>query len=255
MAKNTQNGSITEIYTLPSKGLLYGEQFGSEVTIRSMTTLEEKMRLGNQGFWKTMCSILDAVVVAPESYESRAMTLFDFYFLMYKMRAVSYGPTYKVAVTCPHCGRKEIVKVNLDELEVKYLNDDVVEPFKIGPLPRSQDELGCRFLRVADSINNEKRAKEILERSPEYSGDPTYILNIASKIVTINGVEKTPIEAQMYVEKMTAMDSAYFSQAYNKVAEVSGMNTLCSDTCSACGGKLKFELPMNSEFFRPTYDI
>ena len=70
-----------------------------------MTTFEEKNRLGSQGFWQTMSGILNAVVVAPEGFNSEDMTLFDFHFLMYKMRTVSYGPTYKVNVTCPHCGK------------------------------------------------------------------------------------------------------------------------------------------------------
>lgn len=254
MTKKSQ-GTVTETYTLPSKGKLYGEEFGSEVTIRSMTTFEEKMRLGNQGFWKTMCSILDAVVTSPETYESRAMTLFDFYFLMYKMRAVSYGPTYKVTVTCPHCGHKEIVKVDLDSLNVNYLSEDIKEPFEIGPLPRSGDTLGCRFLRVTDSINNEKKSREILEKSPNYIGDPMYILSRASQIVTINGEEVTPIEIQMYVERMDALDSAYFSQVYNKISNGVGLDAVGSGTCSACGESLEFDLPMNSEFFRPTFDI
>lgn len=253
MAKT--KGAVSEVYELPSKGLLYGEDFGSEVTIRSMTTFEEKMRLGNQDFFKTMCSILDSVVTSPESYQTKSMTLFDFYFLMYKMRTVSYGPIYKVSVTCPHCGHQMTSRVNLDELPINYLSDEIKEPFTIGPLPRSGDTLGCRFLRVSDSINNDKRAKEILSKSPDYVGNPEYILRRASQIVSINGEEKTPIEIEMYVEKMLAMDSAYFNQAYNKIVDEVGMSTLCTDTCSACGEELKFGLPFDSEFFRPTFDF
>lgn len=253
MAKS--KSAVTETYTLPSKGVLYGEGFGSEVTIRSMTTFEEKMRLGNQGFWKTMCSILDAVVTSPEDYHTDQMTLFDFYFLMYKMRTVSYGPTYKVTVTCPHCGKTEIVKVNLDDLAVNYLPEDMTEPFTIGPLPRSEDTLECRFLRVSDSIKNDKKAKEILNKNPDYVGDPQYILNRVSQIVSINGEKKTPPEIQRYVENMDALDSAYFVQAYEHKTEDIGLTTLCSGQCSVCGEELNFTLPFNSEFFRPTFDF
>lgn len=248
-------GAVTETYQLPSKGLLYGSNYSSDVTIRSMTTFEEKMRLGNQGFWRTMCAILDSVVVSPEKYRTQDMTLFDFYFLMYKMRVVSYGPIYKVKVTCSDCGHEETCSVNLDELEVSYLNDDFKEPFDIGPLPRSSDTLSCRFLRVSDAISNEKKAKDILSKSPEYVGDPQYILNKASQIVAINGETRTPIEIQMYVEQMQALDSAYFTQAYEKRTENVGMSTLCTGQCSVCGKELRFALPFNSEFFRPTFDL
>lgn len=251
--------TLTETYKLPSLGLLYSkseeEKFPEEVTIRSMTTFEEKMRLGNQGFWKTMCGILDSVITSPEGFVSKHATLFDFYFLMYKMRVVSYGPTYKVQVTCPYCNKTSTIPVDLDSLEVKYLDENLKEPFKVGPLPRSKDTLECRFMRVLDSINNEKKAKDLLSKSPDYEGDPSYIFNMASKIVSINGEEKSPIEVQMYVEKMQAMDSAYFNQAYSRIVNQVGMSTQISEACPHCGEVVEFNLPFNSEFFRPTFDF
>ena len=255
--KNT--GTFTETFRIPSKGILYSkegeEPFSPEVEIRSMTTQEEKMRLGRQGFWKTMCSLLDAVIVTPEGFETQYATLFDFYFLMYKMRIVSYGSKYKVNVTCPHCGKSSTITVDLDELETQYLSDEFVEPFKIGPLPRSKDVLECRFMRVIDSINNEKKVKEILDNTPDYEGDPGLVLNIASKIQSINGEEKSPIEIQKYIEEMQAMDLAYFNQAYARITGQVGMKTLCKEDCPHCGEKVEFDLPFNSEFFRPTFDF
>jgi len=253
--KMKSKSTISEVYKLPSLGKLYGEGFPEEVTIRSMTTLEEKMRLGNQGFYKTITTILDSVVTSPENFESKYMTLFDFNFLMYKMRAVSYGPTYKVTVTCPDCGKSQVVRVNLDDLKVDYLQDDAVEPFKIGPLPRSGDTLTCRYLRVTDLMSNQKKSDEIISKNPDYQGDPSYILDLCSRIMSINDEEITPYEVQMYVEEMSAMDSQYFTQAYNKYVNKVGMDNSCETTCEYCGSHIDFTLPFNSEFFRPTYDI
>lgn len=254
--KNT--GAVTETYKLPSRGVLYSTDsfvFPEEVVIRSMTTFEEKMRLGNQGFWKTMCNLLDAVVTSPEKFESKYLTLFDFYFLMYKMRVVTYGPIYKVQVTCPHCGKQVTIPVDLDKLEIKYLSEEFNEPFKIGPLPRSKDVLECRFLRVIDSINNEKKTKDTLLKTPDYIGNPEHIFNMVSKIVSVNGEQKSPIELQMYVEEMQALDSVYLNQAYAKVVNEVGMKTLCKEECTSCGEEIVFDLPFNSEFFRPTFDF
>lgn len=258
MKANAAKSSMSEIYQLPSKGILYpqyGEGYNGEVTVRSMTTFEEKNRLGSQGFWKTMTGILDAVTIAPEGFDSESLTQFDFYYLMYKMRTVSYGPTYKVSLTCPHCGKTMTSEVNLDDIPVTYLPDDFKEPFEIGPLPRSGDTLGCRFLRVHDSVVNERKAKEILRDYPDYIGDPEYILTRASQIVSINGEETSAPQAKLYVENMLAMDSAYLSQAYNKIVDGYGMNTLCHDVCKSCGEEFEFALPFNSEFFRPTFDF
>lgn len=247
--------AVTENYTLPSRGILYGKDFPSEVTIRSMTTFEEKARLGNQGFYKTMCNMIDTVVTSPDNFDTKQMTLFDFYYLMYKMRTVSYGNIYNVSVTCPKCGKTTVCKVDLDKLEVTELPENFVEPFTIGPLPRSGDTLECRFLRVSDAITNDKKAQDILKKSPEYVGDPNYILTRCSQIVTINGEERLPYDIETYVEDMDAMDSAYFTQAYDKIVNEFGMNTDCFDVCSSCGEELEFGLPFSAEFFRPTFDI
>lgn len=257
MAKNQifNKGTVTETYKLPSLGRLYGSDFPEEVTIRSMTTFEEKMRLGNQGFWRTMINILNAVVTDPEDFDAENLTLFDFYFMMYKMRTVSYGNIYKVRVTCPDCGKVSICDVDLDKLAVTYIPDDFIEPYEIGPLPRNNDTLQCRLPRVIDSIRNDKKAQDLLKRNPEYQGDPSYIFNLASQIVGINGEKLPAKEIEMYVERMTGLDSAYFQQATAKKVDTLGMDTECHEVCSSCGTELIFTLPFNSEFFRPTFDI
>jgi rRNA maturation protein Nop10 len=202
-----------------------------------------------------MCNILNAVITAPEDFKAEYATTFDFYFLMYKMRTVSYGNIYKVSTKCPNCGKEQIFSVDLDKMEVKYLPEDFKEPFKIGPLPRSKDVLECRFDRVIDEINNERTAKDILSKNPNYEGSPSAILTMCSRIVSVNGEKKTPIEMQMYVEELPAMDAAYFVQAYNKATEGVGMSTECSEVCTGCGETVTFGLPFNSEFFRPTFDL
>lgn len=255
MADIKNQGTITETYQLPSLGKLYGPNFPDTVTIRSMTTFEEKMRLGNQGFWKTITNILNAVVTSPEEFNSESLTLFDFYFMMYKMRTVSYGNIYKVRVTCPDCGKTTVCNVDLDKLTINYLPEDFVEPFEVGPLPRSNDVLQCKFMRASDSIRVEKRSQEILKKFPDYQGNPSYILNMAAQICGINGERPSSKEIEMYVEKMPALDSAYFQQAIAIKTGNIGMSTECEDVCSNCGADLIFDLPFNSEFFRPTFDF
>ena len=247
-------GTVTETYTLPSKGRLYGSDFPEDVTIRSMTTFEEKKRLGNQGFWKTMINILNAVVTEPEDFDAENLTLFDFYFMMYKMRTVSYGNIYKVKVTCPSCGKAGVYDIDLDNLTVNYLPEDFTEPFEVGPLPRSGDTLLCKLPRIRDKIRNEKRSQETLKRFPEYVGSPLYIYDMASQIVGINGEAVQPKEAELYVEHMEGLDSAYFQQATEIKTLDIGLDSNCHAECE-CGYELNFPLPYDEQFFRPTFDF
>lgn len=247
--------SFQETYELPSKGLLYSNKDDlKEITLRSMTTFEEKMRLGSQSFYTKISNILDSIVTSPENFNAKEMTIFDFNFLMYKMRTVSYGPTYKVNITCPHCGNNVLLKINLDDLKVNYLDEKQEEPFTIGPLPRTGDIIGCKHLRVKDLMNIERRAKEILSKSKDYVGDPEYILRMAAWIKTINGEEVHLPEAEHYIEKLNAMDSAYLSQKYGEATDNVGIDTTVESECPVCGGELSFGLPLTGEFFRPTYD-
>jgi predicted RNA-binding Zn-ribbon protein involved in translation (DUF1610 family) len=174
---------------------------------------------------------------------------------MYKMRSVSYGNIYKVKVTCPECKKETICKVDLDTLKVNYLPEDFTEPYDVGPLPRSGDTLQCKLLRISDIMANEKKAQETLRKNPEYVGDPSYITGIASQITGINGERIHSKEVELYVEKMSAMDSAYLQQVIASKTESLGMDTECHDVCTSCGNELRFALPFNSEFFRPTFDI
>ena len=257
MKTKGSKSAVQEVYQLPSRNILYkyGDDFNGEVTIRSMTTFEEKNRLGSQGFWQTISGILNSVVISPEGFSAEDMTLFDFYFLMYKMRVVSYGPNYKVNIKCPHCGKTISSTINLDELNVNYMEDTFKEPFEIGPLPRSGDILTCRLTRVRDTIADERKAKDILRDYPDYIGDPEYILKRVSQIVKVNGDEVPPALLKTYVEEMQALDSAYFAQAYEHAIGNYGLETTCHEVCSSCGESFDYALPFNSEFFRPTFDF
>lgn len=255
MASKKKNGTIEEIYPLPSLGKFYGENYPKEVSIRSLTTFEEKMRLGSQGFYQVMCKLLDAVVTSPENFKAEELLVPDFLYLMYKMRVVTYGPNYKVQVKCPNCNHVSTVNINLDELETIFIDENAIEPFTVGPLPRTKDTLECRHLRVKDMIANEQRSNEILKLHPDYDGDPSYLLDLSSRIVTVNGESKIQAELQIYIENLPAMDSNYLRQACAHFSGDLGLNTDCKSICPRCNEEIDFNLPFSSEFFRPTFDF
>ena len=52
--------SIKETFTLPSKGLVYDEKINPNITLRSMTTMEEMKRLSPSDLeYKTISEIID----------------------------------------------------------------------------------------------------------------------------------------------------------------------------------------------------
>lgn len=244
--------AIQETFTIPSKGKIY-KDIPAEFTLRAMTTLEEKMRLAGNGL-ETIPNIIQNCTVVPENYDIMELKPFDMQYLMYKLRIVTYGPEYKVSLRCPNCGRLHDITVNLDDIETKYLEDDETfeEPFEIGPLPVSKDVIGAKIMSMKDTIDVEKEAKKILQKFPDYVGEPEFILNYQKRIVTVNGKEIPPHEIQAYVEGMNAKDMRYFDSYYAKYAADLGMDLIMQQECN-CGEIFDYRLPINSEFFRPEY--
>ena len=178
--------TLIETYTLPSKGRL--DNVSSEIVIRSMTTQEEKLRLGSTGrFFKTMSEIIDKCVVSPENFHSYDLTINDFVFLLYKLRIVSYGNNYKVSLTCPECGKSFTTDQDLDKLNVVELPEEFSEPYDIGKLPRSKKKIGIKLLRTKEIDEIAREADAIKKKYPDAKGDETYPLRLQKQIVLIDG--------------------------------------------------------------------
>ena len=223
----------TESFYLPSKNLLYGENFDGHFNLRMFTTREERIRLSSTtSFLETMVSILNNCISTSNGVviDTKYLTEFDFIFVMYKARIVSYGAQYPITVKCPNCGNTFRYTANLDALETVYLDDNFKEPFTIGPLPKSGDTLEMRYLRIADIIEIEKEAKELILQDPDYQGDPTYNGRIEKRIETINGKKVTDYEKKIYVENLSAYDNQYINYKLSQIAKA-GLNISTTAKC------------------------
>ncbi|MBO7212383.1 MAG: hypothetical protein J6V44_15455 [Methanobrevibacter sp.] len=260
MAKNF----ITETLVLPSASTkLYGPNFDGHVTLRAMTTDEERMRLGGQSFYQTMSDIVNECIVNNKKedgtykLDSKNFTDFDFFAVCVKLRIMSYGPMYKTIATCLNCGHQFEYKVDLSELVYNLVPEDFVEPYEIGPLPSSGDTLGCRFLRVKDRIEIEKKRDIILAQNPDYKGDPTYNLEMERRIMQVNGEDLDYVTAEDYVHSMIAMDNYVYHDKVDENKKFGvipyGMIQECHNP-KGCNGTSMWILKVGAEFFRPCLD-
>jgi hypothetical protein len=254
MAKNL----ITESIVLPSASVkLYGNNFDGHLTLRAMTTVEERIRLSGQSFYQTMTKIVNNCIVDNKnpdgSYklDSALFTDFDFFAVLVKLRILSYGAKYRTVATCRNCGRQFITNVDLSTLEYNLVPEDFVEPYTIGPLPSSGDTLGCRFLRVKDRIDIEKEKDILLAKNPDYVGDPAYELEMQRRIVAVNGEDLDSVAARDYVENMIAMDSQMY---HDNIHKPYGIIRIGFTECTGCSGLAHWVLSPDGEFFRSVFD-
>ena len=255
---------ITENMLLPSSGTkIYGDLFDGNITLRSMRTAEEKMRLSGQSFYKTMSKIINNCIVDNKNpdgslkIDAADLTDFDFFAVCVKLRILSYGPKYRATAVCPRCGHQFQFTADLSQLNYNLLPEDFVEPYDVGPLPRSNDTLGCKFLRVRDHIEIEKQKDTLVARTPNYIeefGDPSYDLEMQRRISTVNGEKLDVYTAEQYVNKMESIDLCYYHD--NIDSEVYGVIRLGVTPCQSpvgCDGSAVWVLKPDREFFRPVY--
>ena len=245
---------ITETCKLPSKGIPYGNALGDSLELRAMTTIEERMRLSGENFWSTMANIMNRCVVNSD-FDVKNLVDFDFFAALVKLRTITYGNLYRIRCKCFKCGTSQDYNVNLDNLRVSELEDDFEEPIKIGPMPRSGDVLGIRFLRVFDHIDIANKVNEYNNGNKKNDlGSPEYTLEMEKMLVSVNGAELDSMARKMYIEKMTGMDSSYFHKQVEKLFY--GVHRIGSDICAEedCGGLLVYQVAPDENFFRTAFD-
>ena len=238
--------------TLPTRGILYdpSENIPAEITLRGMTTREEKILYASSGR-DVIKKVLKSCVVNPPDLNVDSLMADDFAFLILQLRMVTFGDDYRVSAKCPHCRATNDYKIRLSDYDVIYLDSDFKEPIDI-KLPRSGDTLSVRLLRNPDTEFVEKYSKKFAKQHSLNVREVEYTTRMARYVKKINNVEVDFIRARNYVEKMTSLDSAKFWTEINKIRYGVDSNTVV--TCYDCQREFNFTMPITSEFFRPTIE-
>lgn len=245
--------AIQETFRLPSNGKLYGGTIPEEVTLRCMSTLDEKVRLSSVNPFKTTPKIVRNCLEGMD-FDTEELKLFDLYFLMFKLREITYGSEYKVKAYCKACRSEQPVVVDLRELEVNMLEENDTEPFQI-TLPVSGDTLGCKYLSCTDLNILQNQVERMKAKNPDLDeSDLSFIPGLCQRVVTVNNEEWSLPKLTQYFQEMNARDYNYFEQKYTNITNKPGINLNYVATCPKCGNPIIFEVPVLSEFFRPSID-
>lgn len=241
----------TETHKLPSLGLL--NKIGSDIVLRNMTTNEEKVLLGSTS--DALDSVMNACIVEPAGLKVNDLISPDKHFILIKLRVLSFGPEYFVKHKCPHCGKVSEYKIDLDKLEVHYLDSNFKEPYDVITLPVSKQSVELKLPRMSELNEADKKARQFHKKFPEAQGDIAYIYRLMANIYSIDGnSELTSIELQKFVEGLHSRDTAYLKHRMGKIKI--GIDTAIYEECTngSCGEDVKFELPINGEFFSTRFE-
>lgn len=240
-----------ELVKLPSKGLGYPTKIPSEIELRAMSTLDEKIRLSSTNGFKVIPQLINNCK-EDNTFDAENLYLADLLACMYGLRKVTYGSDYKISLICPHCGNEVDLTVDLDSLDTVYADDNFNGTIDL-TLPVSGDIVTCKLLTIKEDDLIVKEAEKIRLKFPDYVGDPTMIVKWNYIITNINGDVARQLKTQEYIENMHAKDFNYLTSKYNEFENSIGMDTELVDTCSTCERNIKYTLPVTEEFFRPEF--
>ena len=101
----------------------------------------------------------------------------------------------------------------------------------------------------------QERAKELKRKSPNFVGDPAFLISIEMMIDEIDGQRPNPLNLTDFVRNLPMMDTNYIVQYCQKINESVGLDTLLNYTCDVCGLDYQSRFRTNGGFFGPSLNL
>lgn len=247
--------TISETFTLPSKGLIYNVNVPSNITLRSMNTRDEMRRLSTSEYqYKPMCDVVDDCIIDDTGISCYDMCIGDYQFLLYKLRIVTYGSDFELETTCPFCKFHNKDTINLDTLNV-LTYDESIHNYMSFDLPVTKKHVKIKFTtpRMLDNIS--VQAREMKQRSTDKSQDYSMLTTLTSIIESVDGQERSVMDLEKWVRELPMRDTNTIFAYSAKLNNSLGVDTNIDAVCELCGLDYKVPFRPGAEFFRPSIDI
>lgn len=245
-----KESSIYETFTLPSKGLVYDTSINPQITLRSMTTLEEMKRLSQTDTpYKVMADIIEDCMKEKPKVHVYDMCLGDYEFLLHKLRVVTYGNEYKMTITCPNCGQVVDASVDLDSLTVSEYDESIMDQTHITlPVTNKLIELKFQTPRDLDTVTYKKKE---MQKKTKSNVDFGILYTVISLIKKIDGQVVDPLAKEEFAKNLPMKDVNYIISKATELNKKVGVDNMVTAKCGSCGYELVTPFRLNNSFFRP----
>lgn len=247
--------TISEYFTLPSKGLVYDKKVASEIHMSSMTTRHEMQRLApSKSQFKVLCDIIDDCMVDDIGMSSYDMCTGDYQFLLFKLRTATYGSDVTLKTTCPYCGEKSEVKFSIDDLSV--LSDlESFNKYKTFVLPKTQREITLNYQTPHMFDKVLERVQEYSDRTGDTSTDQSLVFTLRELIDKVDGHKPDILNIDDWIRNLPMLDTNTIFAYAAKVDEAIGIDTNLEIVCDRCGKSNTVGFKVGPDFFRPEINI
>lgn len=240
--------TLERTYPIPSNGLFGGPK---EITLRAMTTREEKILLSTRDF-SVFDRLIKSCCVEPKELDTDLLHQNDIMYLTYVLRDLTFGNTYTQEINCPECGFKQEIEVDISDMEINILNVENIEDRLKVTLPVSGDTLQLKLLSNGDNkritkMIKTKTAKGRLQDPKSYE----YTVRLMETIVTKNDEDFENSEAKRnYVDTLNMKDLIAIQNTLKDIDF--GIDNSIVVTCLSCLEDIEVNGLICPEFFRPT---
>lgn len=240
-------GRFEKEIELPSNGYLGGPK---KVTIRAMTTAEEKILYSTRDF-SFVKKICKACTVKPKVLDLSTVTPEDLRLMLFQIREVTFGPTYLQPIKCPNCGMVQDAEINIADFEYTLLDEDISSKLFI-TLPINKDQVHLRLLSQNEHDVIEDASYKLFNEGKIKDPDGySMVKKVAAMIESVSGVEfKNDNDKYSYVNGLHLAD---FNKIRNTLDSVEyGLKNVCKIKCNNCEEEVEVNGTICPEFFRPT---
>tara|TARA_R110000765_G_scaffold69438_2_gene134680 strand:+ start:2068 stop:2940 length:873 start_codon:yes stop_codon:yes gene_type:complete len=229
LLKNVQDKIAWVDVDIPSRG--FANKGVGTVQLRPFTFEDEKILRAISKVSEGTAIVNKLIQRCLKGIDYPDLLIVDKNFILYKLRAMSYGEDYKIQATCPECDYESHLTVGLNDLPVNYA-ESIEDLQGTLILPDSGVEVQLHILTTKD--------EGLLEKVSEITN------NLWRFIKTINGHSGRSV-TQGFVAGTTAKDISTIRNAIFN--DLIGMQTLVNFVCRECDHHSALDLPINESFF------
>lgn len=247
------NYTIAEGYELPSKGLIYNVAVDPHVELRSMTARDEMKRLSPSSTqFKKLADIIEGCMIEKPKIHVYDMALGDYEFLLHKLRIVTYGPKYRMGLTCNHCLEAFEADADLEQLQIIDFDLDKFNELKTISLPKSGDTITLKFQTPHMLDDIEAQTKELKRKLKAADVEFDLLVLLKNIIDEVNGNKLSPDKLETYINNLPAADLVKIVNGIDALNSCVGVSSRLIVDCPHCGGEVLTSFRFGPEFFRPT---
>ena len=244
----------SDTISLPTKGWFYPDEHplsSGEIEIKQMTAREEDI-LANQDLirkGKVLDKLLQSLLIN-KAIDYRDILTPDKNAIFVGIRRLAYGDTYSVNVTCPSCGERARIDINLSELKDKELD---VEKFPKGinnfefTLPKSGIKITYKLLNQHDDDVMERELTGIRKINKENTSEITTRLKYL--ITSVNGDTEKQVIRKFVDEELLAVDSRALREYIRD--NTPDIDMRFDFKCPNCEFERRMDVPVGASFLWP----